>query len=53
MMQAIRNKVSVKGVEISVVTRPQEADFISLTDIARYKNSVAPADVVKIMGKSK
>ena len=45
--QPIRNKISVKGVEISIITRPQEDDFISLTDIARYKNSVAPADVIK------
>ena len=45
--QPIKNKVNVKGIEISVVTHPREADFISLTDIARYKNAIAPGDVVK------
>lgn len=43
----IQNKIEVNGVSISVITHPQNADFVSLTDIAKYKNRTAPADVVK------
>lgn len=43
----IKNKIKVNGIGISVVTQPKDADFISLTDIAKYKNKIAPADVVK------
>ena len=43
----IKNRIEVHGIGISVITKPKDADFISLTDIAKYKNSIAPADVVK------
>lgn len=43
----IKNKIEVNGIGISVITQPKDADFISLTDIAKYKNKIAPADVVK------
>ncbi|MCF6150458.1 MAG: KilA-N domain-containing protein [Candidatus Kuenenia sp.] len=39
-------KMDVQGKEITVITR-EEDDYISLTDIAKYKNSNAPADIVK------
>ena len=39
-------KIDVQGKEIAIITREQK-DYISLTDIARYKNSDAPADIVK------
>ncbi len=39
-------KINVKGTEITWVSK-KERDFISLTDIAKYKNKDSPADVVK------
>lgn len=40
------SKVNIKGTEVSVMTK-QDSDFISITDIARYKNPYEPKDVVK------
>ncbi len=39
--------ISAKGTEISVLSKGDEDDFISLTYIARYKNPDEPKDVVK------
>ncbi|MDP2207973.1 MAG: KilA-N domain-containing protein [Bacteroidota bacterium] len=39
-------KLNVKGTEISLTSQKSE-DYISLTDIARYKNKNEPKDVVK------
>ncbi len=39
--------ISAKGTQITVLSKGDENDFISLTDIARYKNSYEPKDVVK------
>ena len=39
-------KIAVKGTEITIFNR-EEKDYISLTDIARYKNPNEPKDVVK------
>lgn len=39
-------KIEVKGIEIVVYSKKDD-DYISLTDIARYKNPTAPKDVVK------
>lgn len=39
-------KIEVKGTEI-VIYLKKDDDYISLTDIARYKNSTAPKDMVK------
>ena len=36
----------MKGTEITVLSVGSPDDFISLTDIARYKNSHEPKDVV-------
>ncbi len=41
-----QTKITVQGTEIAIYTIEQR-DYISLTDIARYRNSDAPADVVK------
>jgi len=41
-----RQTIDVKGNEVSVIIR-EKGDFISLTDIAKYKNIDAPADIVK------
>lgn len=44
----VESVISAVGVDISIVTTVgSEDDFISLTDMARYKNSTAPKDVVK------
>jgi hypothetical protein len=45
-------KINVKGVLVSF-NRVNKADFISLTDIAKYKNPDAPADIVKNWLRSK
>lgn len=40
------DKIDVQGREITIIAKEQ-VDYISLTDIAKYRNSNAPADVVK------
>ena len=40
------DKMQVQGTTITVVSRESE-DYISLTDIAKHRNSDAPADIVK------
>ena len=42
-----QQKISVKGIQIVIFTR-NERNYISLTDIARYKN----ADEPKILSRS-
>ena len=39
-------KVNIKGTEVSVIKK-SDNDYISITDIARYKNQYEPKDVVK------
>lgn len=39
-------KIEVKGTEIVIYSKKDD-DYISLTDIARYKNPNEPKDVVK------
>lgn len=39
--------INAKGTEIAVLSTGDENDYISLTDIARYKNHDEPKDVVK------
>ncbi len=39
--------LNANGTEITVISKGDENDFISLTDIARFKNPEFPADVVK------
>ncbi|MEK7064775.1 MAG: KilA-N domain-containing protein [Patescibacteria group bacterium] len=41
-----QQKISVKGIQIVIFTR-NERNYISLTDIARYKNADEPKDIVK------
>ena len=45
MVKKINNKIEAKGFEVSIVTQNQD-DFISLTDIARYKNADDPRMVI-------
>ncbi len=46
-MKEEKNTLSANGVEIAIITRPDETDYISLTDIARHANPSEPKDVVK------
>lgn len=39
-------KVEIKGTEVTVISN-KDSDYISITDIARYKNPHEPKDVVK------
>jgi hypothetical protein len=44
--KTFKGKISAKGTEITVLSQGTEDDFISLTDIARYKNPEEPNVVV-------
>ena len=43
----MRAIINANGREIAIIAKPNGEDFISLTDIARYKNPDEPKDVVK------
>ena len=46
-MKEIKSTIHAKDTPISVISNVGKDDYISLTDIARYKNPDAPKDVVK------
>ena len=48
----MKKEIIVKNININLLSKKKE-DFISLTDIARYKNPESPADVVKNWLRSK
>jgi len=48
-----KRKIEVQGREITIVNHLDNDDYISLTDIARYKNSDSSADIVKNWLRSK
>ena len=39
--------INANGTKINILSKGDENDFISITDIARYKNPESPADVIK------
>ena len=39
--------IQAEGTEITVISNGNDKDYISLTDIAKYKNPEFPADVIK------
>lgn len=43
----LSGKIVAQGTEISVLAKGQDDDFLSLTDIARYKNAGYPSDVIQ------
>jgi hypothetical protein len=45
-MDKKQSKITVQGTEIAIYNI-EKIDYISITEIARYRNSDAPADVVK------
>ena len=46
-MAKVKSTLYAQGMEISVISSMNEDDFMSLTDMAKYRNSDAPKDVVK------
>ena len=46
MPKTARDKIHAKGIDIGIYTKDFENEYISLTDIARYKSD-APDDVIK------
>lgn len=46
-MEKKKETLEAKGLTISVYTEDYKNDYISLTDIAKYKNKEAPSEVVK------
>ncbi|MDR1736893.1 MAG: KilA-N domain-containing protein [Oscillospiraceae bacterium] len=40
-------KITAQGTEITVFSKGTDDDFISLTDIARYKNAAYPSEVIQ------
>ena len=42
-----KGMIMAKGTEITVLSKGTDDDYISLTDIAKYKNPEFPADVIK------
>ena len=45
-------KLNIQGVEVTF-TKTKQEDFICITDIAKYKNPDAPADIIKNWLRSK
>jgi hypothetical protein len=44
----LRNEnITAQGMEIAVLTREADDDFLSLTDIAKYRNADYPSDVIQ------
>ena len=43
----LKDTINAQGIEISIVSDGTNDDYISLTDIAKYKNPEFPADVIK------
>ena len=43
----LKSTINANGTEISVISKGTEDDYISLTDIAKYKNLEFPADLIK------
>jgi hypothetical protein len=45
--KGFKGKMTVKGTEITVLSQGNDDDYISLTDISRYKNADFPSDVIQ------
>ena len=43
----VKGTIHAKNTDITVLSYANSDDYISLTDIAKYKNSEAPADIIK------
>ena len=47
MKQVFKGKITAKDTTITVLSQGSDNDYISLTDIARYKNPEFPSDVIQ------
>ena len=47
MTKIKKDTIEAKGFSIQVYTEYFKNDYMSLTDIARYKNPLEPSDVIK------
>ena len=45
--KTFRGKITAKGTEITVISKGTDDDYISLTDIAKYKNAEFPGYVIQ------
>jgi hypothetical protein len=45
--KTFKGKISAKGTEITVLSQGTDDDYISLTDIAKYKNADYPSEVIQ------
>jgi hypothetical protein len=45
--KAFKGKINAKGTEIAIISSGTEDDYISLTDIAKYKNTDYPSEVIQ------
>ena len=45
--KTFKGKITAKGMEITVLSKGTDDDYISLTDIAKYKNSEFPGYVIQ------
>jgi len=45
--KSYKGKITAQGTEITVLSQGSNDDFISLTDIARYKNTEFPSEVIQ------
>ena len=45
--QPYKGKITAKGTEITVLSQGTDDDFICLTDIARYRNTDYPSEVIQ------
>ena len=47
MAKIIKDTIHANGIDIGIYTTDFENEFISLTDIARYKNPLEPKEAVR------
>jgi len=45
--KVFKGKINAKGTEIAIISTGTDEDFISLTDIAKYKNTDYPSEVIQ------
>jgi len=46
-MKPFKGKITAQGTEITVLSQGKDDDYISLTDIAQYKNADYPNEVIQ------
>jgi hypothetical protein len=41
-----KETITVQGTEITLLSQPNRRDYICITDIARYRNSIEPFSII-------